>query len=131
MPTRRKQTKKDVHTEGMFCFSNSTRTATAEKRKKKQTEIRAPGILAPTGVLEDGNGDLSWEEFKALALEVGQLQGLKTPVSEEKLPLARITIGAAEPGGCFLGRAGRSRRSTLKRTRKGKKVVFVGGVLFL
>ncbi|CAJ1336215.1 unnamed protein product [Effrenium voratum] len=34
---------------------------------------------------KDGNGDLSWEEFKALALEVGQLQGLKTPVSEEKL----------------------------------------------
>ncbi|CAE7597840.1 PFP-BETA2 [Symbiodinium natans] len=34
---------------------------------------------------KDGNGDLSWEEFQALALEVGELQGLKQPVSDEKL----------------------------------------------
>ena len=57
--------------------------------------------------LQDGNGDLSWAEFQALALEacdtwraglfckhkarrfvqVGELQGLKQPVSEEKLRL--------------------------------------------
>ncbi|CAK9001147.1 Probable calcium-binding protein CML18 (Calmodulin-15) (AtCaM-15) (Calmodulin-like protein 18), partial [Durusdinium trenchii] len=33
---------------------------------------------------KDNNG-LEWEEFKALAVEVGELQGLKKPVSEEKL----------------------------------------------
>ena len=57
--------------------------------------------------LQEGNGDLSWAEFQALALEacdtwragllckhkarrfvqVGELQGLKQPVSEEKLRL--------------------------------------------
>lgn len=33
---------------------------------------------------KDDNG-LSWNEFRELAVEVGELQGLKTPVSEEKL----------------------------------------------